>query len=586
MRFGGALLAITAVWLALALPAAAATVVVDQGFDRAAVGASLSLLDDPGRVLEFEQVRARDAEFRPSESAAPTFGFTRSAWWARLTLRNGSDAERRLLLRQDYPLIDELDLWQQDGRGGWLRTATGDLRPFDSRDIRHRDFLFELVLPPQAERTVYLRYATSGALNISLTLYETKTLIAAIGAEQLAYGVYYGGFLVLVFYNLFIFLAVRDRPFVYYLLYAVSYGLYFGVHNGLSFEYLWPDSPQWGNLSLLVLLSLTLVFGLQFSRLFLDTRSIAPRLDRLAMGLQGLSLLALLLALVLPYSVLIAPLAWVTVLVTGTIVAMGIAGMLAGYRPARWFMLAWAMLLLSVFVYMFKTFGWLPHNALTQNAFQVGALLEMVLLSIALADRVRDLQRQSLTDALTGLGNRRSFDDQLAHALQRAGRRHVSIALAVVDIDHFKKFNDRFGHARGDDVLRLVARHLKAQLPAGSSVSRYGGEEFAVILPRMDGAEAVGVAEHLRSSLRAQRFADQAITISIGVACTGEAGSTTAAKLFEAADSALYEAKSAGRNRVVLHDPRGIAAADSGVVGHGAGATAIACTEAAADPDA
>ena len=102
-----------------------------------------------------------------------------------------------------------------------------------------------------------------------------------------------------------------------------------------------------------------------------------------------------------PYALLILPLALLTIVVTALIIVMGTLGLVMGYRPARYFMVAWGMLLVGVMAYMLKVFGLLPHNMLTQNGFQVGSLMEMVLLSLALASRLSDLRRQSRTDTLT-----------------------------------------------------------------------------------------------------------------------------------------------------------------------------------------
>ena len=213
----------------------------------------IALYEDTSGQQDFAV--AREQSFMPASQRGTNFGFSRSAWWVRVQLANQGDRDREVLLRQDYPLIDHLDVWTQDANGRWQVVRTGDLRPFSTRPIAHRDFVFPVRLAKGEVRTVYLRYQTSGALNIGLSLASPHQLIENISLEQLAYGAYFGGFGVLFFYNLFIFLTVRDRAFFYYLLYALSYGLYFGVHNGLSFQFLWPDSPIWGNQALLVLLA-------------------------------------------------------------------------------------------------------------------------------------------------------------------------------------------------------------------------------------------------------------------------------------------------------------------------------------------
>jgi diguanylate cyclase (GGDEF)-like protein len=473
----------------------------------------------------------------------------------RVTLENPGDEDRHLMLREDYPLIDHLDLWAADRHGAWQHTATGDRTVFSTRQYTHRDFIFDIELPAKSQRSFYLRAASGGPVDLSLALYQSRALVATLSGEQLAYGAYYGGFLILVLYNLFIFIIVRDRAILYYLLYATSYGLYFAVHNGLTFEFLWPDSPAWGNQALLVQLALALVFGLQFTRVFLGTANFLPRLDRAAIALQVLAGLGLVASFFTAYGLLIVPLSLLTIVVTSLIIVMGSIGLLMGYRPARYFMIAWAMLLVGVMAYMLKVFGLLPHNMLTQNGFQIGSLMEMVLLSLALASRLRDLRRQSRTDTLTKIPNRRFFDEVIASEFERARRGPGAVALLVIDIDHFKQFNDRHGHARGDEVLKLVAEHLCQGVRRDDSVCRYGGEEFAVILPGADGIEAVSIAESLRRTVEGTISPDAPITISIGVASTRDCEFGNVDDMFRAADAALYRAKDSGRNRVERFAP-------------------------------
>lgn len=546
------LFAMLAVLVAVSAQAAPAPTRVDADFSHASVVPQVELLEDPGGELEFDAVRTSSA-FEPAPAIGTNFGFTRSAWWVRFALVNPDEDDHHVLLREDYPLIDYFDIWAPDGQGGWRHVSTGDRTPFASREFEHRDFIFELDVPARSERTIYLRAQSSGPLDLNLSLSGTHALISQLSTEQVAYGVYYGGFLVLVLYNFFIFLVVRDRAFVYYLLYAASYGLYFAIHNGLAFQFLWPRSPYWGNQALLVMLSLTLFFGMQFARTFLDSAGFARRLDRIAVATQMLAAVGLLASFFASYAVLILPISILTVVVVALILILGTLGLVKGYKPARFFMIAWGMLLVGVLAYMLKVFGILPHNLFTQNAFQVGSLVEMVLLSLALASRVRDLQRQSRTDTLTGIPNRRHFDEVAAAEFDRSRRNSTPLSLLMVDIDHFKRFNDLHGHARGDEILRQVAEQLYNGVRRSDHVCRYGGEEFAVILPATASDEAGRIAESLRSTIESHVPDNVEVSISVGLAGTNDAEFASLDALFHAADRALYRAKSQGRNRVTRH---------------------------------
>lgn len=173
-----------------------------------------------------------------------------------------------------------------------------------------------------------------------------------------------------------------------------------------------------------------------------------------------------------------------------------------------------------------------------------------------LQENLEKAHSEARTDGLTGVNNRKAFDEALAKELAAAQKSGQPLCLAIGDIDHFKKFNDTFGHRTGDQVLRLVASCLKSGAMAGHFVARYGGEEFAVIMPATEIASAEAVSNKVRETVQARELVKRStgeslgrVTMSIGIALLqpGENG----ASLIERADSCLYDAKRGGRNCVV-----------------------------------
>jgi diguanylate cyclase (GGDEF)-like protein len=204
-----------------------------------------------------------------------------------------------------------------------------------------------------------------------------------------------------------------------------------------------------------------------------------------------------------------------------------------------------AIAMLNVYRYGFDV-GFSDFEALIIERF--GIIVALALDSA----RQRDLLRtQADTDELTGLFNRRGFNQRLDELLRRARFSCSPASLVEIDIDDFKAINDRFGHAAGDTALLAVAEALKSSLREGEFVARMGGEEFAIILPRTDHLDSARIAERLRREPTADWYAGPPITISAGIA-SYPLHAKDAESLLRAADTALYAAKSAGRDRVMV----------------------------------
>jgi diguanylate cyclase (GGDEF)-like protein len=185
------------------------------------------------------------------------------------------------------------------------------------------------------------------------------------------------------------------------------------------------------------------------------------------------------------------------------------------------------------------------------------ALQNHVQSSLTNAHKYDAIRRQVVTDHLTGLYNRRYFMNRAGEEIERSLRHQQPLSVLMLDIDHFKQFNDAYGHATGDRVLQTVARAMKDALRKPDICSRHGGEEFAVLLPNTPGDNAYFVAERVRRTLSGTRYTglglppEVNITLSVGVAtCPRDA--TVLDELMELADKALYQAKDAGRDQVVL----------------------------------
>ena len=248
---------------------------------------------------------------------------------------------------------------------------------------------------------------------------------------------------------------------------------------------------------------------------------------------------------------------WQTLWVDLAILAIYGLALASVRNPPMAVMIPCTLVLLSTTVFTLYSTYWLEHeeraNWLLQE--QERHLVE------ALGRANRRLDHMSRFDALTDLANRRHFDEFLQQLWARARRGGQAIALLMMDVDHFKAYNDHYGHPKGDACLRKVAETLKRQLRRpGDLVARFGGEEFIAVLHNATPPLALAAAERVRASVEQLRLphaaapgTGQQVTISIGVACLGPRGQDGAlADLLAASDAALYQAKARGRNRVAF----------------------------------
>ena len=170
------------------------------------------------------------------------------------------------------------------------------------------------------------------------------------------------------------------------------------------------------------------------------------------------------------------------------------------------------------------------------------------------------LERLSITDGLTNLFNHRYFQDELARAFEESARYGRPLSLAIVDLDFFKKVNDTYGHAVGDEVLKAVSRIFQGSIRSTDLAARYGGEEFAMMMPESDLHDAMAFAEKIRNLVESAPIGTQGgtvkATVSIGVASVPHPNIHAAKELIVAADNALYRAKNGGRNQVAAEEPQ------------------------------
>ncbi|MCP4756768.1 MAG: PAS domain S-box protein [Proteobacteria bacterium] len=372
---------------------AGSTLVMEAGRDRYPLGLYLEILEDPEKRLTVQEVAsaAFDGRFAANRHKTINLGYTDSAYWVRFRLRNPTE-KRHWILEYGKPHMDRITLYLPSDSGGFTAVKTGDSMPFAEREIRHLNFLFPLELVTSEDRTFYLRFETTGAMVVPLTLWTARGLFKRDHNRQLVLGLYYGLIAVMILYNLFLFFSLKDLSYIYYVLYITCIAFGISVSNGISYEYLWPTLPGWQNHSLKFFYGLGNCWLILFAKSFLDTKSLVRRVDRFLSLLIVVAVVSALLAFIisnrafaylfpLQYSVLIL------------ILFAGFISLRKKHRPARFFLVAFTLSFICLSIPPLRIMGMIPENVITLYSVQIASAMEAVLLSLALADRINMLRR-------------------------------------------------------------------------------------------------------------------------------------------------------------------------------------------------
>ena len=382
------------------LPVLAAAVDFDDATRRLPLGKIMQVYEDRTANATIAEVSSAEfaERFVTHKEDVLNAGYSNSVFWLRLDLRYvapASQAARQWLLELAYPPLDHLELYLADAHGHFkLAQRTGDALPYASRQIQQNNYLFELPLQPGQPTTVYLRLQSEGSVQAPLTLWSVNAYMEDQPTRLYVLGMIYGVLLVMLVYNLFIYLSVRDVSYLYYILYIASFGLYQVSVNGAGVAYFWPDSPWWANAATPLSIGAAALFACQFARHFLQLGSISRGFDRLLQLLMLGGVVVMVLAVSMAYGVALRVATLLALLFTVSVFSAGLYAWWRGLRLARWFIIAWTAFLLGGLVNTLMVLGYLPNLFITMYASQLGSALEVALLSLALADRINILREQ------------------------------------------------------------------------------------------------------------------------------------------------------------------------------------------------
>ncbi len=574
--------------------AQALNVDVNETFKQQNIGLGVEFLVDPSGQLSVDNVENQPG-WQVSNASVLNFGFSSAAYWIRFAIHNTGTKPISLLMENRVPFLDHLDVSIAAEHEPPQHFALGDTLPLASRPVHHSYFLVPLHVPAHGEAHLLLRVQSTSAVQIPLTLWEKTTFIEQDHLRSIYYGLLYGLVLSICLYHLLIYLQVRESAFLWYALINLSLAGIFAAIHGVPAVLLGNIATGINDKILLLSMTGCATFTSLFTHEVLQMKTARPRLALALRMVVYLGALLATLSFVLPYPLLIRAMVVLVLATLATNIMAHVCRFLDRYRPARYILLAMLAAAAGVVVTLLEKLGLIPRIWLTENAMHTGIIAMTLLFSVALSYRmnmdrklretaqaelissqqkinedldrmVRDrtealeqanaqLQEASNTDALTGLRNRRCFNDSFELEFKRAFREKTPLSLLLLDIDHFKQINDTHGHPFGDLCLIQAAHVIRSQIRRPPDVAaRYGGEEFVVLLPNThaDGARLIAtrICENLRKLVISDSTQKVQITVSIGMVSLTPGLEDSTESLLKRADELLYRAKANGRNRV------------------------------------
>lgn len=572
------------------------------------------IVDEDNR-LDLNKIIQKDpSAWQSDPEERYSFGLFKPPHWFKFTLPQ-MDSNSNRVLEISYPLLDYISVWFEGDDGTLAEFHTGDSLPFAQRSIVNESFLFPVPKTKQMI-TVYIRVQTKGALHLPIKVWTESNYVSFASEYSIVMGILLGIMLAMGISNFFYFITTRSNIFAVYAGCVMFLALSLASRHGLGYKYLWSESP-WFQQHALPLFAITAVaLFILFCDLLLDVQRHCFKLSWLLKRLVAVYLCCAVLSLFVSFRFVNS--GFLTMLLAGGILiyAVTIWLWIKGVSLAGIYLLASSLLFCSGFMICLDYLNLVKFDLPSDYIIVLGAAIETLLLALVLAISInqqrralqnaqnqllakameekqnqqamialqenakeeleykvqertleleitlrelsetnRELKEKNTLDALTGIRNRSYFDKKYLAEIRRSRRERTQLSIVMLDIDHFKSINDRYGHLVGDDCIKAVTSIIKEAIKRPSDdLCRYGGEEFVLILPSTELVGATALVENVRQAIELHTIHSDGfainLTISAGIATAIANPNEAEDAILAAADQQLYLAKNSGRNNV------------------------------------
>lgn len=349
------------------------------------------LFEKEGEQIDYNQVRLR--EFMKIESNFPEFGITDEALWLKLKLKNSSQTAN-LLLDFSNPMLDSIIVINHDEREA--KTVGLNIhQKISERSIAVPTYLVPVTVNPGSETTLFFRVKNNEKLSVPISIGTEERMRNFLYDKDFFSGIYFGIVVVMILYNLFIYFSVRDSSYLYYIFYILTVGLTQAAISGYGHKYLWASSATFNQFSIFIFGSFSGISTLLFFRRFVNVRYYYPKVDWLLLLFVILDLFAVVLVLLGYYKISYQIIDGVAAFGSFVVLIVGVLLIRKGSREAKYFLIAYSFFLVSVIIYVLKGSALIPYNNFSAHILQFGSGIEIILLSLVLADKINVLKREN-----------------------------------------------------------------------------------------------------------------------------------------------------------------------------------------------
>ena len=361
------------------------------------IGKGVLYLKDSSSQLKIGDIALKNADFKALKRAELSFGFTASTYWFKIPIEYFPKKQSRIKqwwLDIDYALLDDVTVYQQVDDNINLLVHTGDAMRFNTREVKWRSY--SSILDTSCKSTLYVRVQTQSSMQVPIKIYSSQKIASVKQSQILFYGFFYGVLILIIFYNLFLFIVWNDKNYLYYLFFISTFVLWRLSIDGLGHQYIWPNVQWLSDKGALVFIGFTIFSAILFTRSFLHLKEYARRLNLLLIGAQIFSAFVIFGSIFLPYAMVIKVLISLVFIIPIILLYAGVKALQNKYRYARFYIAGWTVFLGASILFAMNKLDIIGGYEYIRYFQPIGSLIEVAFFSLALAERINILRQHNM----------------------------------------------------------------------------------------------------------------------------------------------------------------------------------------------